>query len=63
MYTDEQVKIIEEDRDQAKQLNVYLLSGLLKLYKLDTSKKVKKIVEETIEKSKKVYPEIYRMKL
>jgi hypothetical protein len=55
MYTDEQVK----DRDQAKQLNIYLLAGLLQIFKSKAPKYVKSIVTDTIEKGKTVYPEAF----
>lgn len=59
MYTDEQVKVIEQDRDQAKQLNVYLLAGLLEIFQSKAPKHVKSIVTDTIKKGKSVYPEAF----
>ncbi|APM39383.1 hypothetical protein [Clostridium kluyveri] len=59
MYTDEQIKVIEEDRSQSKQLNIYLLAGLLRILQSDTTDDIKKIVTETIKKGKSVYPEVF----
>ncbi len=59
MYTDEQVKVIEEDRDQAKQLNVYLLGGLLEIFQSDVTDDIKDIVTDTIKKGRSVYPETF----
>lgn len=56
MYTDEQIQVIEEDRDQAKQLNVYLLAGLLEIFQSDVTDDIKGIVTNTIKKGRAIYP-------
>lgn len=59
MYTDEQIEVIEEDRDQAKQLNVYLLAGLLEIFQSDVTDDIKGIVTNTIKKGRAIYPEAF----
>ncbi|MCI1946440.1 MAG: hypothetical protein LKJ66_14210 [Clostridium luticellarii] len=59
MYTDEEVKVIKRDRDQAKQLNIYLLARLFQIYKLATTRDIKRIISMAVKKTGLVYPELF----
>jgi hypothetical protein len=59
MYTDEEVNSIKRDRDQARQLNIYLLVRLFQIYKLGTIRDIKHIIYVAIEKTGLVYPESF----